>query len=360
MARRRRPDNWIIQLFTPILAAAGYRHHDDGTSAEFRRQHLTWWHKKTTDNLVLEVALQKSGSRERLSLVYAVCLEPQESVKDRIAATINDAYRDAGCKRVPLTRDEIGLMDAIWGSSDFLLDCDTEARLDKLMLVNVPIANDRDEALLKGVLEQHVLPILDRLASRKALADYYRSDETSLGMPFWPLAAELGIPGRRFPERLFDLPAIGAPAMRLTTQQMKQGEVTLLNVWSSGNVLCRQGHPALLKLAQLDVAKIYGINILNKKETAAGFLDRHGNPHILCGLDRTGQNVRSAEDSMRLDWNSHRLPYLDVVDGNGFVVESHWGPLTEKDIEAKILPAIEEARVPFISPTIPAWESLQG
>lgn len=360
MTRQRTPDNWIIRLFTPILEAAGYRHHVEPRSPTFRRRHLTWWRKEAADSLIFEVALQKSKRRERLSLVYSVCLEPRASEKDHIADLVNDAHKGSGCKREPLTRDSIELVDAVWGTSQFLVDRDTQMLLSKLMLVDAPVASDKEQALLKGVLAHHILPTLDCLASRKALADYYRSDETSLGMPLWPLAAELGIPGRRFPEALFDLPALGALETRLTNQQLQQGEVSLLNGWTSGNVLCREGHPTVLALAKMDLAKIYGINILNKEETAAGFLDRFGNPYVMCGLDRTGRNARSAEDGTGLDWNSHRLPYLHVVDGNGFVVESHWGPLTDQDIETKILPAIEEAKVPFVSPTMPATEASPG
>ena len=93
------------------------------------------------------------------------------------------------------------------------------------------------------------------------------------------------------------------------------------------------------------------------KKPPRAFLDRFGDPYVICGLDPTGRNARSAEDSLWLDWNDHRLPYLDVIDGNGFVVQTHWGPLTEQAIETKILPAIEDAKIPYVSPTMPATEA---
>ena len=211
MARQRIPDNAIIELITPILEAAGYRHHAAHKCPTFRRRHLTWWHRETADGLILEIALLKTRYGDRLSLVYSVCLEPADSVKDHIADLVNEAHEASGCKREPLVRDKIDLVDAVGGSSKTLLDRDTQKLLSKFMLVDATALGAEDQALLKHVVAHHLLPALDRLASRKALAEYYRSDDNSLGLPFWPLAAALGIPKRRFPEAFFDLLVLGAP-----------------------------------------------------------------------------------------------------------------------------------------------------
>ena len=69
---------------------------------------------------------------------------------------------------------------------------------------------------------------------------------------------------------------------------MKKGDLSLLNIWASWCVPCREEHPALMSLARAGVP-IYGLNYKDKPEAAIRFLSGLGNPYKKIGMDKDGR-----------------------------------------------------------------------
>lgn len=141
--------------------------------------------------------------------------------------------------------------------------------------------------------------------------------------------------GKPVPE--FDLPAIeSVDVPGFTHEDLAQGRVTLVNVWASWCVPCRQEHPLLEELARQSGVEIFGLNYKDSPDAAQRFLATLGNPFARVGADRNGR--------VAIDWGVYGVPETFVVDGSGRIVLKHVGALDGVSIETRILPAIARAR----------------
>ncbi|MBL4864044.1 MAG: DsbE family thiol:disulfide interchange protein [Rhodobiaceae bacterium] len=141
--------------------------------------------------------------------------------------------------------------------------------------------------------------------------------------------------GKPVPE--FSLPAVeNVDVPGFTNEDLAQGRVTLVNVWASWCVPCRQEHPLLEALARQSGAEIFGLNYKDSPDAAQRFLATLGNPFARVGADRDGR--------VAIDWGVYGVPETFVVDGAGRIVLKHVGALDGPSIENKILPAIAAAR----------------
>ncbi|MEZ5877353.1 MAG: DsbE family thiol:disulfide interchange protein, partial [Tepidamorphaceae bacterium] len=67
------------------------------------------------------------------------------------------------------------------------------------------------------------------------------------------------------------------------------GAVSVVNVWASWCVPCREEHPFIEKLSEDTRFKVYGLNYKDKAENARRFLGRYGNPYDAVGVDEKGR-----------------------------------------------------------------------
>lgn len=128
----------------------------------------------------------------------------------------------------------------------------------------------------------------------------------------------------------------GVDAPGFTDEDLRQGEVIVMNVWASWCVPCRQEHPYLEALAEMSGAPIYGLNYKDGADAAQRFLATLGNPFQRVGADASGR--------VAIDWGVYGVPETFVVNGKGEIVLKHVGVLDPNVIETKIMPAIEAAR----------------
>ncbi len=146
--------------------------------------------------------------------------------------------------------------------------------------------------------------------------------------------------GKNAPE--FELAAVpnltdkGKPIPGLSTADLKAGEVSIVNIWASWCGPCRLEHPYLMQLAERGDVRMTGINYKDAPENARRFLGLHGNPYSIVGADTIGRTA--------VDWGVYGVPETFIIDGTGRIRYKHVGPISEKDLNEAILPAIETAR----------------
>jgi cytochrome c biogenesis protein CcmG/thiol:disulfide interchange protein DsbE len=129
------------------------------------------------------------------------------------------------------------------------------------------------------------------------------------------------------------VPDLGVPGF--DTAALK-GEVTVVNVFASWCIPCRDEHPLLVALKDMTDIRLFGINQADAPENARAFLAELGNPYDAVGADR--------DRRVSIDWGVYGVPETFVVDAAGTITFKHVGPLTPQAIETGLLPAIAAAR----------------
>ncbi|MEQ8308675.1 MAG: DsbE family thiol:disulfide interchange protein [Hoeflea sp.] len=129
----------------------------------------------------------------------------------------------------------------------------------------------------------------------------------------------------------------GEPVPALTDAVI-DGKLSLVNVWASWCVPCRQEHPVLLELARDPRVRLVGINYKDKTPNALRFLGELGNPFAAVGVDPAGQAA--------IDWGVYGIPETYLVAPDGEILFKQIGPFTPESLETKLLPAIEKALAP--------------
>ncbi len=151
----------------------------------------------------------------------------------------------------------------------------------------------------------------------------------------------LGIDPKKVPSPLigkpapaFNLPTLKQPQQSLSNTDL-EGQVSLLNVWATWCVACRQEHPLLVQLGKSGIP-IYGLNYKDQRPAAEQWLQRFGNPYIANAFD--------AEGRVGIDWGVYGTPETFVIDKQGVIRHKHIGPLTRDAIEHEILPLVKKLR----------------
>jgi cytochrome c biogenesis protein CcmG, thiol:disulfide interchange protein DsbE len=145
-------------------------------------------------------------------------------------------------------------------------------------------------------------------------------------------ASRLGLDPSQVPSNLigtrvpiFSLPPVQGRTLGLSSDDL-HGEVSLVNVFASWCVACREEHPLLLRL----------------KNDAGRWLNTMGDPYTRTGADRDGR--------VAIDWGVYGVPETFVVGADGTIAYKHIGPLNPEALDRTILPLVtrlrEQARKP--------------
>jgi cytochrome c biogenesis protein CcmG, thiol:disulfide interchange protein DsbE len=130
----------------------------------------------------------------------------------------------------------------------------------------------------------------------------------------------------------FSLPPLATGGTGFSSADLK-GKVSLVNIFASWCLPCRSEHPVLNALAKAQRVPIYGINYKDKPEAARAWIGELGNPYNRIGAD---------EGRVGIEWGVYGVPETFVIDREGRIRYKHVGPLTQADLDRKILPLIAQ------------------
>lgn len=128
-------------------------------------------------------------------------------------------------------------------------------------------------------------------------------------------------------------PLEGSNLPALTDAAVK-GKLTLVNVFASWCIPCRQEHPILKQLAADGRLNIVAINYKDKSENALQFLNELGNPFNAIGVDPNGKAA--------IDWGVYGVPESYLVAPDGTIIYKRVGPFDEISMKEGLFPAMEK------------------
>ena len=148
-------------------------------------------------------------------------------------------------------------------------------------------------------------------------------------------SALIGHPAPQTPLPPLDgLASNGAPIPGLDPTVFK-GKVSLVNVWASWCVPCRDEAPLLTELGRDSRLQLVGINYKDSTENARRFLGRYGNPFRIVGVDANGR--------ASIEWGVYGVPETFIVGREGTIVYKLVGPVTPDNINTVLRAEIDKA-----------------
>ncbi|MBX2867133.1 MAG: DsbE family thiol:disulfide interchange protein [Acidiferrobacterales bacterium] len=135
------------------------------------------------------------------------------------------------------------------------------------------------------------------------------------------------------PAPTFSLPTLHQPELAISRDTLK-GKVWVLNVWASWCVACLHEHPIISQLSgKIDLV---GLNYKDTRSEAIKWLEQNGNPYNVSAFDQAGD--------VGIDYGVYGVPETFVIDQVGKIRYKHIGPVTQEDLDGKLIPAIAEIR----------------
>jgi cytochrome c biogenesis protein CcmG, thiol:disulfide interchange protein DsbE len=135
------------------------------------------------------------------------------------------------------------------------------------------------------------------------------------------------------PVPFFSLPPVKGRELGLSSTDLN-GEVSLVNVFASWCVACREEHPLLMRLKADSAVPVHGLDYKDEPDNAVRWLNSMGDPYTRTGADRDGRAA--------IDWGVYGVPETFVVTKDGRIAHKHIGPLTANDLEEMVLPLVHK------------------
>lgn len=126
----------------------------------------------------------------------------------------------------------------------------------------------------------------------------------------------------------------------INTDDLRQGHVSIINIFASWCAPCRQEHPILMALSRdpelrANEVEIYGLSYKDEPENAKSFLQDDGNPFHRIGVDPAGR--------IAIDFGVYGVPETFIITGEGKISFKFIGPLTSSAMTTVLIPEIRKA-----------------
>jgi cytochrome c biogenesis protein CcmG, thiol:disulfide interchange protein DsbE len=137
-----------------------------------------------------------------------------------------------------------------------------------------------------------------------------------------------------------DLPGLDDKKPGLADSDLRQGHVTVVNVFASWCQPCHVEHEFLVALANDPELKAEGVELVGvaQKDSAENihrFLAAAGDPYATVGFDSNGR--------AGIDWGVYGVPETFIVKGDGVIAYKVIGPISAETLDTVVKPQIAKA-----------------
>ena len=105
---------------------------------------------------------------------------------------------------------------------------------------------------------------------------------------------------------------------------IKVNKFTIINIWSSWCIPCKQEHSVLMDLKEKTNINIIGLNYKDKKNNAKNFINELGNPFSKILTDPDGV--------ISISLGAYGVPETFLINNESNVIRKYIGPLTHDNI----------------------------
>lgn len=138
----------------------------------------------------------------------------------------------------------------------------------------------------------------------------------------------------------FNLSAVeGTQLPGLSDHDLKKGNVTIVNIFASWCVPCREEQPLLMSLSANKEFHLVGINNKDAPADARNFLTTYGSPFTAIGSDINGRTT--------INFGSYGVPETFVVDGQGVIRYKVIGGLGPSIADGSLFKEVQKAALPL-------------
>jgi len=132
----------------------------------------------------------------------------------------------------------------------------------------------------------------------------------------------------------FYLPGLNSGDKGLSQADFK-GQYSLLNVWATWCMACRDDHGFLMDLASKGVV-IFGLDYKDDRQSANQWLQSLGNPYKAIGFDKPGR--------VAIDFGIYGTPETFLIDAKGIIRYRHVGVLNQQTWQESFVPVINRLK----------------
>ena len=126
------------------------------------------------------------------------------------------------------------------------------------------------------------------------------------------------------------LPDFSLPELYLSdeiqlSEVVKNKEFSLVNIWASWCLPCREENDLLRSLSSLSYLQVIGINYKDRKKNSIQFLNDYGNPFKYNLVDKDG--------TVSINLGAYGVPETFLVNKNRKILIKIIGPINDNDVK---------------------------
>lgn len=134
------------------------------------------------------------------------------------------------------------------------------------------------------------------------------------------------------------LPSFSADSLMPGTAKITQADfihhISLLNVFGTWCLVCREENLVLMDIAHTHRLQLMGLDYRDKRSETLAWLDQYGNPYQKIIVDPQG--------SVAIELGVYGTPETFLIDKKGMIRYKHIGVLTEEIWLKELLPLVQQ------------------